>query len=186
LFCHPEPGHCFVTQSLVEGSPVLMNMSFWGRNLKKIAIISAAVLALLVVSIGTSVFLVNYLVEEKINNVVDDGGDESEEVAEVSAPPIYLPLDPFVVNFVQNGALRYLQITLQLMSRSNETIELTKESIPEIRNSLILILSGHEYTELASREGKELIRAQVQEEVNRIIHDEEGIESVFLTGFVMQ
>ncbi len=158
--------------------------------MKKIIIIAASVLGLIGVSVGTSVFLANHIVEQKFNEIEAQAAAESEEgheeVEEVKAPPIYLALDPFVVNFVQNGALRYLQITLELMSRKNEAIELTKVSTPEIRNSLILILSGHSYAELASREGKELIRQQVQDEVNRIIMDEEGIESVYLTGFVMQ
>jgi len=162
----------------------------WDRTLKKIIIIVASVFGLIGVSVGTSVFLANYIVEQKFSEVeaqaAAEGEEGHEEAPEEKAPPIYLPLDPFVVNFVQNGALRYLQITLELMSRNNEAIELTKISTPEIRNSLILVLSGHSYAELASREGKELIRQQVQEEVNRIIDDEEGIESVYLTGFVMQ
>ncbi len=157
--------------------------------MKKIILISVAVLAVLGASIGTSIFLVNYLVEEKLADAaVSEAGDEEAvaEEAAVKEPPVYLPLDPFIVNFVQDGALRYLQITLELMSRSNDIIEQTKENIPEIRNSLILILSGHSYEDLATREGKEQIREQVQKEVNRILGKEDGIESVFLTGFVMQ
>lgn len=156
--------------------------------MKKIAIIVAALFGILSVSIGTSVFLVSYIVEKKIYEANNPEPVEEEvvEMEKEKTPAVYLPLEPFVVNFVQNGSLRYLQITLQLMSRSEETIELTSEHIPEIRNSLILMLSGHDYTDLASREGKELIRQQVQDEVNRIIDEEDGIESVFLTGFIMQ
>ena len=156
--------------------------------MKKIIIIAASVLGLVIVSIGTSVFLASYIVDSKLSEMASaaEAEENAEEVEEVKAPPIYLPLDPFVVNFVQNGALRYLQITLELMSRNNEIIETVKISIPEIRNSLILVLSGHSYAELASREGKEMIREQVQSEINRIIEAEKGIESVYLTSFVMQ
>lgn len=134
-----------------------------------------------------SVFLANYIVDSKLSEMANAAEEENaEEMVEVKAPPIYLPLDPFVVNFVQNGALRYLQITLELMSRNSEIIETVKLSTPEIRNSLILVLSGHTYADLARRKGKELIREQVQYGINRIIEVEEGIESVYLTCFVMQ
>ncbi|MFP6806514.1 MAG: flagellar basal body-associated FliL family protein [Pseudomonadales bacterium] len=155
--------------------------------MKKIIIIVASVLGLVIVSVGMSVFLANYIVDSKLSEMANAAEEENaEEMVEVKAPPIYLPLDPFVVNFVQNGALRYLQITLELMSRNSEIIETVKLNTPEIRNSLILVLSGHTYADLASRKGKELIREQVQYEINRIIEVEEGIESVYLTCFVMQ
>lgn len=156
--------------------------------MKKIIIIVAAVIGLMGVNLGASVFLVGYLVEKRMYEIANPEPIEEEitEVEEVKGTPVYFPLDPFVVNFLQNGDLRYLQITLELMSRRDEVIEHIRISIPEIRNSLILILSDHDYLELASREGKELIRQQVQQEVNRIINDPEGVESVFLTGFVMQ
>ncbi len=154
--------------------------------MKNIIIIVASAVALLVASVGTSLFLVNYVVDEKMAGAVVTEEGEHAEPETIVEPAVYLALDPFIVNFVQNGALRYLQITMELMSRNAEVIELTESSVPEIRNSLILILSDHSYDVLASRDGKEMIRQQVQDEVNRIIGKEHGIESVYLTGFVMQ
>jgi len=125
------------------------------------------------------------------------------------APPIYLPLDPpFVVNFVHNGTLRYLQLAVSVMARDQAVLDSVKTNMPAIRNNLILFLSNQTYEQLGSREGKEEMRARVLSEINQIIGQEgvpaappanthaaaptsgtgaaTNVEAVYLTAFVMQ
>ncbi len=165
---------------------------------KQIIIIAAAMLVVMLISIGASFFIMQTVVQNMMTAKLEEvlppemlpQEEEEEEAVEEEElpPPIYVPLEPFIVNFVQEGMLRYLQVTMELMSRDEMVVEEVKASLPEIRNSLILMMSDHDYDKLSSREGKEVIRNEIQAEVNRIIGREEegGIESVFLTGFVMQ
>ncbi len=161
-------------------------------SIKHIIILSAVMLVLTLASIGTSFFLMTSMLDTRMAEMSEALGiePEEEEVAEEEpeelAPAIYVPLEPFVVNFVQEGALRYLQVTMELMSRDQQVVDQVNASLPEIRNSLILLMSDHSYADLSSREGKEEIRNAVLAEVNSIIEHENGIESVFLTGFLMQ
>ena len=106
------------------------------------------------------------------------------------APAIYYALDPaFVVNFEAEQLVRFLQITIELMSRDAATVDFIKQHDPVIRNDLLL-LSNQQYTALATAQGKEQLRKRALEAV-RAVATREGadpgkIEAVYFTSFVMQ
>jgi flagellar protein FliL len=106
-------------------------------------------------------------------------------------PPHYLPLDPpFVVNFEGEQSVRFLQITVQVMSRDLHTIELLKNNDPVVRDQLLLLFGNQKYSVLATREGKESLRKQALESVRNVITGAGGqpetVEAVYFTSFVMQ
>ena len=105
-------------------------------------------------------------------------------------PPVYQPLDPpFIINFEDQGALRYLQIGLSVMSRDKLVIDAVNNNMPQIRNDLIMLFGNQKLEFLASNEGKEQLRAQALEQVQAVLNKEigePGIEAVYYTTFVMQ
>lgn len=118
-------------------------------------------------------------------------GGAPEKKAVVVAPPVYLALDPpFVVNFDSEQTSRFLQITVQLMSRDPATIELLKSNDPVVRNNLLLLFGNQKYAELSTRAGKEALRGQALASAREVIgaaggHPEK-LEAVYFTSFVMQ
>lgn len=126
-------------------------------------------------------------------------GIESTEMTEdghVAAPApdssdtYYLPIDPpFIVNFTHLGALRYLQISIEVMYPNEDIIERVVEHMPAIRNSLILLLSDQPYEKLSTFEGKEELRSEMVAAVNQIVYKGTVVEfpgEMFITNFVMQ
>jgi flagellar FliL protein len=110
---------------------------------------------------------------------------------EVVLPPVYLALDPpFVVNFESEQAVRFLQVTVQLMSRDPATIELLKANDPVVRNDLLLLFSNQKYTVVSTREGKEALRNEALADVRKVLSTAGGhpdkLEAVYFTSFVMQ
>ncbi len=109
-----------------------------------------------------------------------------------SAPqnPVYLPLDPpFVINFEDQGILRYLQIGLSVMSRDQAVIDAVNTNMPQIRNDLILLFGDQKMETLNSNQGKEKLRTQALEHIQAVLNEEigePGIEAVYYTNFVMQ
>jgi flagellar FliL protein len=106
-------------------------------------------------------------------------------------PPQYLALDPpFVVNFEAEQMVRFLQITVQLMSRDPHTIELLKSNDPVVRDQLLMLFGNQKYEVLSTREGKESLRKQALESVRAVISGAGGhpdhVEAVYFTSFVMQ
>jgi len=117
-----------------------------------------------------------------------------EELIEAPPPTSdethYLPIDPpFIVNFTHLGALRYLQISIEIMYPQEDIIDRVIEHMPAIRNSLILLLSDQPYEKLSTLEGKEVLRGEMVAAVNDIVYRGSAVEfpgEMFITNFVMQ
>jgi flagellar FliL protein len=117
-------------------------------------------------------------------------GDAKAEAAPV-LPPIYVNLDPpFVVNFEAESMVRFLQVTVSVMTRDPHTEEIIKKNDPRIRNDLLLLLSNQHYKDISTREGKDKLRSAALEAVRADVLDAGGeaakVENLFFTAFVMQ
>ena len=153
--------------------------------MKKIIII--VVVALLLVGGGVGGYLM--LSGEDAGSEEGAADVANAEPVVVESDPIYLPLDPaFVVNFEQQGNIRYLQLSLQIMSYHEEVVEKVSANIPAVRNSLIMLFSGQDYDQLNTSEGKENLRQLVLQSINGVVklNGEKKVDDVYFTGFVMQ
>ena len=117
------------------------------------------------------------------------GHPETKTAAQL--PPIYIALDPpFVVNFEAEQLVRFLQVTVQVMTRDPETAEVLKANDPVVRNDLLLLLGNQSYQTISTRDGKEKLRAQALGAVRKVVSNAGGkankIEAVYFTSFVMQ
>jgi flagellar protein FliL len=106
-------------------------------------------------------------------------------------PALFVALDPpFVVNFEAEQLVRFLQVTVQVMSRDPVTVDLIKANDPVVRNDLLLLLGNQTYETIATREGKEKLRQQSLEAVRKVVGNAGGkanlVEAVYFTSFVMQ
>lgn len=156
----------------------------------KIVLIVFSVLLLIGASIGGTLVFTGAL------NGLTGAQAEAPEVdrgkrpaAKISAP-IYVELgDPFVVNFIEGNQIRYLQVKIEVMTRDTAIPQAITTHLPKIRNNLVFMFSGFDYTTLASVTGKQKIRDEALAEIQSILSDEignPGIESVYFTSFVMQ
>jgi len=127
--------------------------------------------------------------------VFGGGGDseeseDAEDEDETVGTAIYIPMDPaFVVNFAPGSKARFLQVTLELMTRSIEIEQAVAAHMPVIRNSLLLLFSSQTFESVNTLEGKEALREQALTSVQEILEaetDDPGIEAVYFTSFVMQ
>lgn len=114
-------------------------------------------------------------------------GNSSQTVARAA---IYQALDPpFIINFEDQGVLRYLQIGLSVMAREQQVIDAVNTNMPQIRNNLILLFGNQKLETLNGNEGRERLRTQALEQVQAVLNEEigePGIEAVYYTAFVMQ
>lgn len=122
-------------------------------------------------------------------------GQDKEHAAEKKeapkGPPLFLAMDPpFVVNFQSEQAVRFLQVSAQVMTRDPKTLEELKVADPIIRNDLLLMLGNQKYAAVSTLEGKEQLRKDSLEAVRKVIKENggeaENVEAVYFTSFVMQ
>jgi flagellar FliL protein len=119
----------------------------------------------------------------------DEDGDDEEDGA-ADGPALYLALDPaFVVNFQGQGRAKFLQVSVEVMTRDQGILEAIQQHMPAIRNNLILLFSNQDYDNVSTIDGKEALREEALEEVQSILEEETGdpgVEAVYFTSFVMQ
>jgi flagellar FliL protein len=104
-------------------------------------------------------------------------------------PSVYYAIDPpLVVNFEDGSAVRFLQITMEIMAHDEKAIESVQKNIPLIRNNLLLLMSNRNYQSMMSREGKEKLRQEALTEVRAVQKKEGGpdVDDVLFTSFVVQ
>jgi flagellar FliL protein len=91
---------------------------------------------------------------------------EPAEAASRAPPPTFVTLDPFVVNLA-GEVQHYLQVGIDLKVADEHVNEQIKVHLPEIRNGVLLLLSSKEVEELSTLEGKNRLRAEIRDAVNR-------------------
>ena len=93
-----------------------------------------------------------------------------------------------MVNFEDGSAVRFLQITMEIMAHDEKAIESVQKNIPLIRNNLLLLMSNRNYQTMMSREGKEKLREEALAEVRSVQKKEGGpdVDDVLFTSFVVQ
>jgi flagellar FliL protein len=117
--------------------------------------------------------------------------DKKGKKAEPKAPALYVKYEPpFVVNFEAKGVMRFLQISMEVMTRDAPTSEVIKLHEPKIRNNMLMLLGSQTHETLSSMEGKEGLRKQALETIAKVVEDEGGegkkVEDIYFTSFVMQ
>jgi flagellar FliL protein len=116
---------------------------------------------------------------------------ETKKTVPSPPPLIYLALDPpFVANFEEGQAARFLQVDVRVSSRDAETIALIRDNAPLLRNDLLMLYGAQDATELGTRAGKDVLRSESLATVRRIVKSLGGkpdsVEAVLFASFVMQ
>ncbi len=162
---------------------------------KKMIFIIAGVVVL-ALSVGAGLYFTGIIgggdapAETSEDGVVDEAAHEATDEEEHATETIYHKFKPaFVVNFEDKGKLRFLQIDISVSTKKPSIVDELVKHEPVIRNNLVLLYSSKTAAELNSREGKEKIRQQTLEEIQKIMQENvgnPGIDDVFFTGFVVQ
>ncbi len=149
------------------------------------------IVAVLLIGGGAGAFFMMGDKEEGTAAAEENGAAESETEEEtVSKSAHYFSLDPaFIVNFTGKSRARFLQVSIEGMTRDEIVKEEITKHFPQVRNNIVLLLSGKTSEQLSTPDGKDKLRKEVLKEVQDILVAEtgkEGVEDVYFTSFVMQ
>lgn len=150
------------------------------KGKKKLIILIAAVIALLGVAGGGAAFYLKSkaAAAAAADEAEDDDGDAADaghkQVAkaghkkdEKHVPPVFVPLDPFVVNLADREADRFAQVGITLEVADAHVGDEIKAYMPAIRNNVLLLLAHKTSAELMEHEGKEQLAREVRREALR-------------------
>ena len=152
---------------------------------KKVVII-VAVSFLIVMGLMGAGF---YVVLNKVASIDGEQKVESPAVTEAGEkPPMIGPifsLDTFIVNLADKDGKRYLRLTADLeLSGATVSEEITTR-LPQVRDSILMILPTKKLEELQSVEGKTALREEIITKLNGFLTKGQ-ITNLYFTEFVFQ
>lgn len=158
-----------------------------GGSKKKLILIIAAAVLLIAVAVGVTLFLVG----GDDSSTDENSADTEETVAEEpSLPAQYVILKPeFVVSFQVGSRQRYLQVSIDVMTRKPAVVDALNLHEPMIRNDIIRVIGEQNFDRLRTAEGRVELQELLLQQVRQIVQREsgiEGVEALLFTNFVMQ
>lgn len=113
----------------------------------------------------------------------------AEQEARAARPPVFLALEPFVVNLRTDEGDNYLRLGVVLEGSNQDALDAAKQQLPRIRNAILLLLSVKSPEELSTMEGKERLMEEIIAAARGpmpLPAPAKGIESVYFSDFVIQ
>ena len=105
--------------------------------------------------------------------------------------PNFMDMSPaFVVNLNDTDSdVKFLQVSVSLMSFSKEDIDKVRDYTPLIKNKLVLLFSEQKFNELRTKAGKEKLQAEALLTVQEALEEMTGselIDELYITSIVGQ
>ncbi len=152
---------------------------------KKIIIIAvaAAVLLLLAAGAATLFFVLSGDTEE----------DKKQSRLEVPVPDLdksssigpMVNIDEFIVNIISAESSHYVKASFTLELNNDVVREEVERRMPQIRDSILLLLGNKTYDELQDLQGKKQLKAELTSKINAFLVTGR-VKSIYFTQFVVQ
>ena len=94
-------------------------------------------------------------------------------------------LDTFIVNLLDDSGRRYLKLSIKLELSTEKLGEEIREKMPEIQDSILILLSSKSYHDIADVAGKLRLRTEIIERINHTLTTGE-VKKIYFTDFVIQ
>jgi flagellar FliL protein len=139
------------------------------RPRKKLFVLAALVLVIALALAAAAVFYLKHRAARAAAAAEEEAATETALPAHLDpkSVPVYLPLDPFVVNLADRDADRYAQVGITFELDNGASPEQIKAYMPAIRNAILMILANKTSKELLHREGKEQLAQEILREAAR-------------------
>jgi flagellar protein FliL len=111
---------------------------------------------------------------------------ENAQAAPKKVLPIFLNLEPFVVNL--SGSENYLQVGVVYAVDTNEVSEAIKAHLPAVRSRVLLRLSSKTVAELTTLEGKQKLTDEILNDAKESLDEAQrkGLINMHFSAFVIQ
>lgn len=93
--------------------------------------------------------------------------------------------DPIIVNLADTEIPRYLKIRIELEGYSLKPEEEIEKRMPQLKDTIITVLSSKTFKEIYDREGKKKLKEELIQRFDQLL-GEHKIRKVYFTEFVIQ
>lgn len=164
-------------------------------SMMKMAVLVVVITVVLSSSMtGIMLYFMNDAYTEHQQGDASEESEDSEEVEEEESEPLKAPqyhaVDPkFVVSFRDQQQARFMQFSLEIMTREDEVINNIKLHMPAIRSNLLILCGNQQHQDVASSSGKEKFLLDIKESINQTLDKlagQSGVEAAYFTNFIIQ
>jgi len=117
------------------------------------------------------------------------GEAEKDKGAKAKQPEssmgVIYPMRPFIVNLADDSGGRYLKVKFEMELNGKELIPEIEKRMPQLTDTVIMLLSSKAYKDIASYEGKDRVRNEIMLRLNSFLTTG-SIQKIYFTEFVMQ
>ncbi len=123
--------------------------------------------------------------EPKIEHVIkgEHEAQEHDSKEEKNIVGKVIPLETFIVNLAGSKGRRIAKVNMEIELNGAPVVEEIEKRKAQIRDIIIIILSGKTYDEVAAKDGKETLREEIKDTVNAFL-TKGKINSVYFTEFI--
>lgn len=151
---------------------------------RKLIIIIASVVVLLLIMGGTAFFFLKPAPESA--EEVDPGLDVPvPEISHSLAIGPMVTIDEFIVNIISEDGRHYVKASLTLELNKEEVVEETHKRMPQIRDSILLLVGNKTFEELQDLQGKKQLKAELVSKINSFLQAGK-VKAIYFTDFVVQ
>lgn len=113
------------------------------------------------------------------------GHGEHAEEGKGAPKTLFYSLDPFILNLADIDSNRYLKISVSLEFDKPGSLADAGQRVPQIRDSMILLMSSLTYGDIHSVAGKITLQSEIQNRLNTILTPG-AVKRVYFTDLVVQ
>ncbi|MDY0191451.1 MAG: flagellar basal body-associated FliL family protein [Desulfuromonas sp.] len=150
-----------------------------GGKSKTMLFIAIGVVVLLV-AVGVAAYLLG---ARSAQNAVAKVAVEETEKPEGIGPMV--DINDFIMNIFDKNETRYLKASITLELENEETVVEVNERMPQIRDSILLLIGSKTFAELNDLQGKLQLRAEIIVRLNKLLQKGK-IKGIYFTEFVVQ
>jgi len=155
------------------------------KKVKKILIIVGGLILFMVCGIGAIIFLAPGLIPDGLDIPgVKGQPEEGKRPSKEMKGHIYT-MDAFIVNLANRDLAKYLKVKIEMESQESKPNEEFDRRQPQIRDTILLILTGKTSMEISDSEGKAKLKEEILLKVNRLLNGVK-IKAIYFTEFVVQ
>ncbi|EAT15814.1 flagellar basal body-associated FliL family protein [Desulfuromonas acetoxidans] len=110
---------------------------------------------------------------------------EVEDTSKAEGVGPMVDITDFIINILDKNETRYLKAAITLELENEETVVEVNERMPQIRDSILLLIGNKTFAELNDLQGKLQLRAEIIVRLNKLLKKGK-VKGIYFTEFVVQ
>jgi flagellar protein FliL len=157
------------------------------KQVKKLLIVAGGLIFLILGGAGAIILFAPQLLPDSLDFF---GVKAHPEEAKKDSKAVHVhghihTMDPFLVNLANAEAPRYLKVKVEIESQGAKPSEEFDNRLPQIRDTILVILSSKTSKEIVDSTGKAKLKEEILLKVNQLLNGVK-VKAIYFTEFVVQ